>query len=141
MKKRNKKFKPVSKAVYKKMPAKKLVKVSRRGYAYSTLIKKKGDLAEVTIKRKIFGKSAPEQYHFIVKGGKKLKDIEDLVNALHNMSDDVFKHHVNQYKNDFSTWLKDIFDEHQLSEEIRHIRNKTEMENKILRRLIEELKA
>ncbi len=94
---------------------------------------------EVTIKREGLGE-APEEYHFVLADGEKLKSLFDLVNALGKMGEDTFKQHVNEYKNDFSNWIKDVFKLPDLAKEISAINNRVEAELCLLRKLVGELK-
>src|SRR3989344_2290179 len=64
----------------------------------------------------------PENY-FILITGVPLKNLRELANSLETMNDWVFSHHVNDARNDFSNWMKEILKEDVLSEEIRHIKN------------------
>ena len=93
---------------------------------------------EVVIKKKILGE-APEEHHFVVADGKKLKNIIDLADALETMTEEVFSFHANEYKNDFSSWVKDIFNEHALAEDLKKAKNKLESQIVILKRLVKEL--
>ena len=74
--------------------------------------------AEVWIRKEVYGK-APEEHHFILANGERLKDLKELNSALEKMPDDLFKSHVNCIKNDFSTWVKDIFKEDFLANELK----------------------
>ncbi len=85
-------------------------------------MKKKKDSAsprvEITVKR---FNEAPEDKRFVLKDGRILKDIKELADALEHMSDDVFKHHVNESKNDFCNWAKDVLLEKELAEDLQKI--------------------
>ena len=100
----------------------------------------KGQLqrVEVIIRKKVLGE-APEEHHFVVADGKKLKNIIELADALETMSEEIFRHHVNEAKNDFSNWVKDIFYDHSLAEDIARAKNRLETQIAILRRLVKEL--
>ena len=100
--------------------------------------KKQLQSIEVIIRKKILGE-APEERHFIVADGKKLKNIIELADALETMSEEIFKHHVDEYKNDFSNWVKDVFYDHSLAEDISRAKNRLETQIAILRRLVKEL--
>ena len=93
---------------------------------------------EVIIKKKILGE-APEEHHFVVADGKKLKNILELADALETMSEEIFRHHANEFKNDFSSWVKDVFYDHSLAEDISRAKNKFETQIAILRRIVKEL--
>lgn len=93
---------------------------------------------EVIIRKKILGE-APVEHHFVVADGKKLKNIIELADALETMSEEIFRHHANEFKNDFSAWVKDVFYDHSLAEDISRAKNRLETQIAILRRLVKEL--
>jgi len=93
---------------------------------------------EVIIRKKVLGE-APEEHHFIVADGRKLKNIIELADALETMSEEIFRHHANEFKNDFSAWVKDVFYDHSLAEDISRAKNRLETQIAILRRLVKEL--
>ena len=93
---------------------------------------------EVIIRKKVLGE-APEEHHFIVADGKKLKNIIELADALETMSEEIFRHHANEFKNDFSSWVKDVFYDNSLAEDITKAKNRLETQIAILRRLVKEL--
>src|SRR3989344_3383402 len=93
---------------------------------------------EVIIRKKILGE-APVEHHFVVADGTKLKSILELADALETMSEEIFRHHANEFRNDFSSWVKDVFYDHSLADDISRARNKFETQIVILRRLVKEL--
>ena len=93
---------------------------------------------EVIIRKKVLGE-APVEHHFVVADGRKLKNIIELADALETMSEEIFRHHANEYKNDFSNWVKDVFYDHSLAEDISRAKNRLETQIAILRRLVKEL--
>ena len=93
---------------------------------------------EVIIRKKVLGE-APVEQHFVVADGRKLKNIIELADALETMSEEIFRHHANEFKNDFSAWVKDVFYDHSLAEDISRARNRLETQIAILRRLVKEL--
>ncbi|MBS3113917.1 hypothetical protein J4448_02350 [Candidatus Woesearchaeota archaeon] len=100
--------------------------------------KKPLQTVEVIIRKKVLGE-APVEQHFVVADGRKLKNIIELADALETMSEEIFRHHVNEAKNDFSNWVKDIFYDHSLAEDIARAKNRLETQIAILRRLVKEL--
>ena len=118
----------------KKAPAKKSAKPKK------VAKKQPKQVVEVSIRRETLGK-APEEHHFIVTDGSKLKDLKELADALDKMTDDVFKHHVNDFKNDFSSWVRDIFDEEKLADELAMINNRMAAQAKVLRHIIKKLEG
>jgi hypothetical protein len=98
----------------------------------------------VTIKKKVTGK-APEEYHFVLKDGKRLGTVLELIDALEIMPEDMYKHHVKDTKNDFSTWLRDVFDEKHLAEDLRYVHHRFEAQRilmkHIMRKMLQEVKT
>ncbi len=84
--------------------------------------------------RKYLCDTAPEQC-FWVNNGPILKNIEELANALPDMSNEAFHHHVNSEKNDFSNWVKDIIGDQKLANDLLSSRNKESALKKIKNRL------
>lgn len=72
---------------------------------------------------------------FNLLDGRQLKNLYDLAEALETMSEDVYSHHANQEKNDFSNWLKHCTNEEELSEEIRNAVNKYHAQAMVLKRI------
>ena len=110
----------------------------KRGKASKGSSKKPLQSVEVIIRKKILGE-APVEQHFVVADGRKLKNIIELADALETMSEEIFRHHANEFKNDFAAWVKDVFYEHSLAEDISRAKNRLETQITILRRLVKEL--
>ena len=100
--------------------------------------KKPSQIIEVIIRKKILGE-APTEHHFVVADGRKLKNVIELADALETMSEEIFRHHVNEAKNDFSSWVKDVFYDHSLAEDMARAKNRLETQIVVLRRLVKEL--
>ncbi|MFW6285534.1 MAG: DUF5752 family protein [Nanoarchaeota archaeon] len=73
---------------------------------------------------------------FHLKNGKKITDLKGLAKELKNISHDVFDHHVNHYKNDFSNWIKHSLKDEDLAVKIHKRLNKIEIELEVLRHLV-----
>jgi len=100
--------------------------------------KKQLQSVEVIIRKKLLGE-APVEHHFVVADGRKLKNIIELADALETMTEEIFSHHVNEAKNDFSNWVKDVFYDHSLAEDLSRAKNRLETQIVVLRRLVKEL--
>jgi len=59
----------------------------------------------------------PNQY-FYLSNGTALKNIDELLDALRAMDDDTFSSHVNEHKNDFANWVRDVFKNDKLANRI-----------------------
>lgn len=93
---------------------------------------------EVIVRKQLFGE-APQEKHFIVSDGRKLKNVKELLDALETMGDDIFSSHVNEVKNDFSSWLSDVFSFEHMANEIRNAKHRLETQRLIMRNLIKEI--
>ncbi len=78
--------------------------------------------------------TAPEQC-FWVNNGPILKNLEELANALPDMSDETFHHHVNNEKNDFSNWFRDVIGDQKLANDVLSSKNKESVLKKVRNRL------
>jgi len=80
----------------------------------------------------------PEK-HFMAVDGSSIKSLKQLADALLTMSDDVFYYHVTQDRNDFATWVHDVFGEKELAEELGRVRHKLESQVAVLRHLLKKI--
>jgi hypothetical protein len=94
---------------------------------------------EVIIKKNTLGE-APEEFCFVLSDGQKLKSLFDLAKSLDKMTDDMFNFHVNESKNDFSSWINDVFEMPDLAKEISSFHSKVDTELAILKKLVNEMK-
>ncbi|MBN1157152.1 hypothetical protein JXA85_06015 [Candidatus Woesearchaeota archaeon] len=82
---------------------------------------------------------APEKY-FMVIDGSTIRSIEELADAFDRMSDDSFFYHVNEYKNDFETWVRQACEDNGLADELHLARNPDKAQIVVLRHMIKKLK-
>lgn len=94
---------------------------------------------KVTVKKKILGK-APEEKTFYLKDGRELRTIYELIDELETMSEDMFRHHVNELENHFANWVEGVFEDKRLAEEMRELESQMEMQRAILKHLVREIK-
>lgn len=65
-------------------------------------------------------KDAKDHNSFIF-GDKKLKNVKELLIAIEDpINSDIVKMHVNESKNDFSNWIKDVLEEEELAIDVRN---------------------
>jgi hypothetical protein len=76
---------------------------------------------------------------FVLCDGRKLKSAKELADTLQTMSDDIFKYHVNDTKNDFANWINDVFGEPDIAKKIRTMRNKMEMSVELYKHMFDKL--
>ena len=79
---------------------------------------------------------AQEEEQFVVADGRKLSNIVDLAYALDDMPNDIFNHHVNEEKNDFSNWVRDIFNENKLAEDIAKKKSQMEIQLSVMKHVL-----
>ena len=58
--------------------------------------------------------------------GSVLQNLAELKSALETMNDEVFNYHVNDYKNDFSRWVKDVIGDNKLAKDLQKSNNQTQ---------------
>ena len=78
-----------------------------------------------------------EQELFHLQNGLDVTSLRELVVRLRTMEEKTFEHHVGGGKNDFSTWVKDVFGEERLSRKIQAIKKKDEMADMLEQHLLE----
>jgi len=60
----------------------------------------------------------PEDKRFWCHDGRYLKNLDELKDALEQMTDEVFHYHSSQEKTDFSNWVKDVIGDEKLSRDL-----------------------
>ena len=103
-------------------------------------MKTKKRVKEKKIEKKDILKDANSDHYFFVQDGIVLKNVLDLSKQLDKMTDEVFRHHVNEIKNDFAIWIKDIFKEEKLAKELLKTINKDKTQIIMLKHVIGKFK-
>ncbi|MFH1316125.1 MAG: hypothetical protein ABII01_01275 [Candidatus Woesearchaeota archaeon] len=70
----------------------------------------------------------PEKY-FRMKDGRVIRDIKELFHNLKEINDSTFELHVNKKRNDFSTWIRDVFKNDYLADKLLSVKSKDETIN------------
>mgnify|MGYP001610329943 CR=1 FL=1 len=78
----------------------------------------------------------PENY-FRVANGTIIKGLMDLDNALESMGEETFRYHVNDYRNDFSVWIRDSIKDEKLADQLILTKDKCRTQVFVLRRIVE----
>ena len=78
----------------------------------------------------IFEKSAKDRA-FWLSNGQKIDSIKELSDIIGGMDEGVFTHHVNAEKNDFAAWIKDVFNEGKLADNIGKLTAKDKIKSAI----------
>ena len=81
----------------------------------------------------------PEKY-FVLRSGIYIKNIEELAHMLDTMSDSDFSFHVTDTKNDFSNWIRDVFNKPELADLLQPIKEKKESQIVLLKHVLKNKK-
>ena len=95
--------------------------------------------ATVHVYKKEFGK-APEEKVFHLHDGRKLQTLFELVDELETLSDEAFREYVNWERNDFATWINDVFELPSIAEELKHADSRHDTQRTLLKHFARELK-
>jgi len=74
-------------------------------------------------------KTAPKGYEFVLSTGEQINTIPELKSKLIELDSNLFKEHVNDSKNDFANWIRDVFKEYELAHIVRGLKTKDEIIN------------
>jgi hypothetical protein len=96
--------------------------------------KRKSNQTKPSIVRSV----GPEMYFFLADG-RPLKNLLELADALEEMTDEIFQHHVNEQKNDFAKWVSDVFGDEELALKLGHAKSKAHHQLIILKHIIRRL--
>ena len=100
---------------------------------------KKTNSKKVTINGSKFKAKMPESKRFVLSDGKVICSVKELALEIENMGDDVFYYHVNEHKNDFSNWLRDVVDLEELAEALKDTKVKIDFQLKLLTYIVKHL--
>lgn len=70
----------------------------------------------------------PEQQQFYLCSGQRLRNLKELAEVLDGMQEEIFRYHVNEQRNDFHTWARDVFHEDALAEELLNAADQRRMQ-------------
>lgn len=78
---------------------------------------------------------APIDKYFWCKDGKVIRNLREAAKLIRGMDDEIFHHHVSNEKNDFATWIADVFQDQKLADKVRKRKSKRRIAKAIERRL------
>lgn len=100
-------------------------KIKHSDYRVGTIVKtQKKELVEVKkkelikIKRNELMKISQDKY-FYLNDGRILKNLKEFSFALKDMPNKIYNYHVRKNNNDFASWVKDVFNNKKLAEELK----------------------
>ena len=89
-------------------------------------------------KKKLLSRVNPENY-FRVANGTVIKSLKEIDNSLENVGEETFRYHVNDYRNDFSTWIRDTIKDEELANQLLLTKDKSRTQVLVLRRIVQTL--
>jgi len=60
----------------------------------------------------------PDDKWFWCQDGKVIKNLNELEEALNNMSNETFRYHSGEERNDFSNWIRDVVGDDKLARDL-----------------------
>ncbi|MBW2990266.1 hypothetical protein KY348_01025 [Candidatus Woesearchaeota archaeon] len=73
----------------------------------------------------------PADKYFYVADGTVIRSLNELPDALRNMSPETFSSHVDEYKNDFYIWIREVFEMSTLARKVRNIKRKEDLAKQV----------
>lgn len=80
-------------------------------------------------------KISPEKY-FTACNGLVIKNIKELAMVMDELSEQDFNHHVNAEKNDFSAWIRNVFEQDSLSQSLESMQDRRDMQIALFKHII-----
>jgi len=77
-----------------------------------------------SLRQEAYQEPASDQY-FYLSDGRALKNLAELIQELKQMDEAVFRTHVDEGKNDFANWVRDVFGKEELASKIFRAKSKT----------------
>lgn len=74
---------------------------------------------------------------FILNNGEKARSVEELAEKLLHLDDACYSSHANNQKNDFSSWIKGVYEDKKLADKLAKAKNPAEASDVIKTRLAE----
>ncbi len=74
---------------------------------------------------KQFLAKVPEPNNFRCHDDCVMSDLNELSKSLYSMSDDTYRFHANEMKNDFSNWINDVIGDRELANNLRKAKDRT----------------
>ena len=78
-----------------------------------------------------------EEHSFKLADGRAIRSLSQFNEALSDMDENVFRHHVNNEKNDFSAWIKEVINDEKLADSLLKTKDKNETHILVLKRILE----
>ncbi len=81
-------------------------------------------------------RKAPKEHVFFIADGRTIQDLRELAEALEDMAEHVFSHHVNDHRHDFANWVHEVLQERALAEQLRETHRHPDHHQRVIYRHI-----
>jgi len=73
---------------------------------------------------------------FFCQDGCVSNSLTELVSCLNHMTEETFSHHATSWKNDFSNWVRDVFGDEKLANDLNKVSNPAEAAKIVRERIV-----
>ncbi|TRZ93231.1 MAG: hypothetical protein D4R82_05450 [Dehalococcoidia bacterium] len=77
-----------------------------------------------------------QEKQFWCHDGHYLKNLQELEAALEQMTEETFRHHVNETKSDFSNWVRDVIGDDKLSRDLQKNTTRAQAAKSVAERIV-----
>jgi len=79
--------------------------------------------------------NVPDEKGFWCNDGKLIKNLGELEKALNDMSDETFRYHSGEGRNDFSNWLREVVGDEKLAKDLSKAKSRIQASKAVAQRL------
>ena len=77
----------------------------------------------------------PDDKRFWCRDGKNIKNLRELGKALVDISDDIYRHHSGEGRNDFSKWVREVVGDGTLANELTKAKSRMHAGQAVAKRI------
>lgn len=77
----------------------------------------------------------PDDKRFWCQDGKAVRNLKELRKSLIDISDETFRHHVSEGKNDFSKWIRDVVGDNKLANDLSKAKSRIQASQAVAERI------
>lgn len=77
----------------------------------------------------------PDDKRFWFQDGKAIRNLKELRKSLIDISDETFRYHVSETKNDFSKWIREVVGDHKLANDLSKARSRIQASQAVAERI------
>ena len=83
-------------------------------------------------------KRIPKEQYFVFADGTTVGHYLSLADVLEKIEESVLTHHVNEIKNDFASWILEVFEEQELAKQVKQSKSPDEIRLHIYKHVIKQ---